>query len=228
MGEINFVPGHLDKNSEAKIGTTAVVNGQVIFSEKSGHQFIDYANKRHTYGSVLAGVYNDSGYVDFTASTLSDSLNAIKTNGFVADGQVIKVDNSVYKYRKIGDNNLIVKLDESNVDVEANKAGFVVYLPEFATGDSVSMDLLVSLSNETNSNKIFLVKVVDNVVDLTACKDLDGTFDSSTFDLTVAHNGSGIFTISTNIASTLKVVSYSVTSSGSAKNEGLYVAASDL
>ena len=45
----NFVPGHLDKNSEAKINNVNVVNGQVIYSEKSGMQFIDYADKRHTY-----------------------------------------------------------------------------------------------------------------------------------------------------------------------------------
>ena len=223
-----FVPGHLDKNSEAKINNTAVANGQVIYSEKSGHQFIDYAGKRHTYGSVLAGVYNDTGYVDFTTSTISDSLDAIKTNSFVVDGQMVKIANSVYKYRKIGDNHLIVKVDESNVDVDASTVGFVVYLPEFATGDLVSIDFLVSVSNDSNANKLFFVKVVDNEIDLTACKDFDGQFDSSTFDLTVAHNGNGIFTISANIASTLKVVSYSVTSSGSTKNEGLYVAASDL
>ena len=92
----------------------------------------------------------------------------------------------------------------------------------------VSIDFLVSISNESNTNKIFLVKVVNNIIDLSACQDLDGTFNSSTFDLTVAHNGSGLFSLSAKIASTLKVVSYSVTSSGSAKNEGLYVAASDL
>ena len=228
MSNIVFVPGHLDKNSESKINATQVVNGQVIYSEKSGHQFIDYADKRHTYGSVLSGVYNDTGYKDFTTSTLSGSLEAIKSNGFVADGQIIKVDNSIYKYRKIGDNNLIIKVDESNVHVEQSKVGFVVYIPGFVTGDLVNIDFLVSISNETNTNKLFLVKVVNNEVDLTTCQDLDGTFDSSTFDLTVAHNGSGIFKISANIASTLKVVSYSVSSSGSSKNEGLYVAASDL
>lgn len=228
MSEAKFVPGHLDKNSEGKINTTAVVNGQVIYSEKSGHQFIDYADKRHTYGSVLAGVYNDTGYVDFTTSTIKDSLAAIKTNGFVVDGQMVKLANSVYKYRKIGDNHLVVKVDESSVDVDVSTVGFVVYLPEFATGDLVSIDFLVSVSNDTNANKLFFVKVVDNAINLAACKDFDGQFDSSTFDLTVAHNGNGIFTISANIASALKVISYSVTSSGSAKNEGLYVAASDL
>lgn len=230
MSEFRFVPGHLDKNSEAKINTTEVKTGQVIYSEKSGHQFIDYADKRHTYGSVLAGVYNNdgTGYVDFTASTIKDSLAAIKTNGFVVDGQMVKLANSIYKYRKIGDNHLVVRVDESPVDVDASTVGFVVYLPEFATGDLVSINFLVSVSNNTNANKLFFVKVVNNAIDLTACKDFDGQFDSSTFDLTVAHNGNGIFTISADIASTLKVISYSVASSGSAKNEGLYVAASDL
>lgn len=228
MTEFDFKPGHLDKNSESKINDAAVVNGQVIYSEKSGLQFIDYADTRHTYGAVLTGVFNGTSFVDFSASTLDAVIQAIKNNGFVCDGQVIKVGNLIYKYRKIGDNNFIIKIDESNVDVEQSKVGFVVYLPEFATGDLVSINFLISLSNETNANKLFLVKVVDNAIDLTSCQDLDGAFDSSTFDLTLAHNGSGLFTISANIASTLRVVSYSLSSSGSAKNEGLYVAASDL
>ena len=224
----NFVPGHLDKESESKINNVDVVNGQVIYSEKSGLQFIDYADIRHTYGSVLAGVYNTTGYVDFTTSTLNNALQAIKTNGLVVDGQIVKIGNSVYKYRKIANNHFIIKFDESNVNVEQSKVGFVVYIPEFVTGDLVSIDFLISLSNETNTNKIFLVKLVNNTVDLTLCKDLDGTFDSSKFDLSVTHKGSGLFAISANTASTLKVVSYSVSSSGSTKNEGLYVAASDL
>ena len=228
LTDYSVVIGHLDKNSEDKISDVTVANGQIIHSEKSGMQFIDFADKRHTYGSVLTGIYNDSGYIDFATSTLSGSLNAIKTNGFIVDGQIVKVDDSIYKYRKIGDNNLLVKLDESNVEVEQSKVGFVVHVPGFVEGDLVNIDFLVSLSNDTNSNKLFLVKVINNVIDLTSCQDFDGTFNSNTFDLIIAHNGSGLFTISATVASTLKVVSYSVTSSGSNKNEGLYVAASDL
>lgn len=226
--EFDFKPGHLDKYSESKINDAVVVNGQVIYSEKSGLQFIDYADTRHTYGAVLTGVFNNTSFVDFTVSTLDTVIQVIKSNGFVCDGQIIKVGNLIYKYRKIGENNFVVKIDESNVDVDQSKVGFAIYLPEFATGDLVSMNLLISLSNETHANKLFLVKVVDNAIDLTSCQDLDGVFNSSTFDLSLAHNGSGLFTISANIASTLRVVSYSLSSSGSAKNEGLYVAASDL
>lgn len=228
MSNFVFVPGHLNKDSENKINNVEVVTGQVIYSEKSGLQFIDYADRRHTYGSVLAGVYNTTGYVDFTTSTLNNSLQAIKSNGFVVDGQIVKIGDIVYKYRKIGNNHFIIKIDESGVDVDQSKVGFVVYIPEFSNGDLVSIDFLVSLTNETHTNKVFLVKVINNSIDLTLCKDLDGTFDSNNFDLSVVHNGSGLFTISANVASSLKVVSYSVSSSGSTKNEGLYVAASDL
>lgn len=228
MSDFIFTPGHLDANSESKINNVVVETGNVIYSEKSGMQFIDYADKRHTYGSVLTGVYNDTGFVDFTTSTLENSLSAIKSNGFVVDGQIIKVGNLIYKYRKIGDNNFIIKEDESNIDVKESKAGFIVYLPEFVSGDLVDINFLLSLSNETNANKVFLVKIVDNAIDLASCKDLDGTFNSVTFDLTVRHNNAGLFIISANIASTLKIVSYSVSSSGSSKNEGLYVVASDL
>ena len=226
--DYEFVIGHIGKDYESMINNAAVTNGQVIFSEKSGLQFIDYADKRHTYGSVLTGVYNDTAYVDFSTLPLSDSLDAIIANELVVDGQIIKVDNLIYKYRKIGDNNFIVKTDESNVNVEATKTGYIIYFPEFTTGDLISMDLLVSITNEVNTSKLFLVKVVDNDIDLTACQDFDGTFDESTFDLIITHNGDGIFALSTVFDGTLKVVSYSATSTGSNKNEGLYVAASDL
>ena len=129
---------------------------------------------------------------------------------------------------KIGNNNFITKVEECSVDIEESKVGFAIYLPEFATDDLVDIDLLVSVYNETNSNKIFLVKVIDNNIDLESCRDLDGVFDSNTFDLSINHNGSGLFTISATIASTLKVISFSVSSSGSSKNEGIYVAASDV
>lgn len=223
-----LIPGHLDKDSEAKINNLPIATGQLVFSEKSGVQFVDYSDKRHTYGSVLSGIFNDTGYVDFTTSTLNDSLQAIKVNNLVQDGQIIKVGDLIYKYRKIGNNNFIIKIDESNVDIEQGKIGFVVYLPDFASGDLVNINFLVSISNENNVNKVFLVKVVNNSVDLTLCQDLDGTFDSNAFNLTVSHNGSGLFSISATAACSLKVVSYSVSSSGSTKNEGLYVAACDL
>ena len=112
--------------------------------------------------------------------------------------------------------------------MQESKVGFVIYIPDYADGDLVNIDLLLSVYNETNGIKLFLVKVVNTEIDLTQCKDMDGVFDSSTFSLSITHNGSGLFTISANIASSLKVVSYSVSSSGSSKNEGLYVVASDL
>lgn len=229
MSDFNFTPGHLTKDSEGKINNVLVKNGNLIYSEKSGLQFIDYADKRHTYGSVLTGVYNDTAFVDFTTSTLETSLEAIKSNGFVVDGQIIKVGNLIYKYRKIGDNNFIIKMDEStNVDINDSKAGFIVYLPEFVSGDMVDINFLVSVFNKTNTTKVFLVKIVNNEIDLASCQDLDGMFDAANFDLTITHNDAGLFVITSNIASTLKVVSYSVSSSGSSKNEGLYVVASDL
>lgn len=228
MSDYIFTPGHLTAESASKINNVAVKTGTVIYSEKDSLQFVDYADKRHTYGSVLSGVYNDTAFVDFTISTLDNSLEAIKSNGFVVDGQIIKVGNLIYKYRKIGNNNFIIKIDESNVDIEESKAGFIVYVPEFASGDLVDINFLLSVSNESNVNKVFLVKVVGNAIDLTLCQDLDGVFNSNTFDLDITHNGSGVFVVSASTACTLKVISYSVSSSGSSKNEGLYVVASDL
>jgi hypothetical protein len=228
MSDFTFTPGHLTTASANKINNTPVKTGNVIYSEKHGLQFVDYADKRHTYGSVLTGVYNGTAFVDFTTSTLDNSLEAIKSNGFVVDGQIIKVGNSIYEYRKIGNNNFIIKTDESNVDVKKSKAGFIVYLPEFVSGNLVDINFLLSVSNASNTTKVFLVKVVGNAVNLTLCQDLDGVFDSSTFGLTVTHKGNGLFVVSANTECSLKVISYSVSSSGSSKNEGLYVVASDL
>ena len=228
MSDYNFTPGHLTSSSENKINDIAVQTGNVIYSEKNGLQFVDYADKRHTYGSVLSGVFNNNAFVDFTISTLDNSLEAIKNNGFVSDGQIIKVGNLIYKYRKIGNNNFIIKIDESNVDVEASKTGFVVYVPEFVSGDLVDINFLISVSDTANNSKVYLVKVIDNEIDLNSCQDIDGVFDSTTFNLTVTHNGSGIFVIKATTDAKLRIISYSLLSSGSPKNEGLYVVASDL
>ena len=228
MSDFTFTPGHIAANYANKINNVAVTNGNCIYSEKHGLQFVDYADKRHTYGSVLSGVYNNTAFVDFTTSTLADSLEAIKSNGFVVDGQIIKVGNSIYKYRKIGINNFIIKLDESSIDVEELKTGFVVNLSEFATGDLADINFLVSVSTEANANKVYLLKVVKNKLDTTLCQDLDGVFDPDAFELDVIHNGAGLYSVTAKSECTLRVISYSVTSTGSSKNEGLYVAASDL
>ena len=221
---MNFKPGHLDKNSQSKINNVQVANGTVVYSEKSGLQFIDYADTRHTYGSVLSGIYNPNGFVDFTTSSLNEAVLAIKTNGLVTDGQLIKVGNTIYRYRYINDAHLITTVDKDELDVQAEKIGYIIHLPEYNEGDVIDIDLLVSITSEENGHKMYLIKVIDNVLDLSSCKDLDGILNQDTFDLSIQQNGN-IFTITVANASTLKVVSYSLSSSGSSKNEGLYIAA---
>ena len=221
--------GYLKEADASLIDSVEVKNGQVIHSEDHGVQFIDYENKRHVHGSVLPGVYNDDGYIDFSEMYPSDILDAITENGFIKDGQVIKTNETIYQYRKIENKNLIVKMNEDYITTEKSQISYVIYLPEYADGNLVNIDVLVSIDNTTNGKKLFLVKIVDNVLDLTACEDMDGTFDSTTFDISVAHDTTNkLFTISTNIASKLKVISYSVSSSGSSKHEGLYVVSSDI
>lgn len=232
MGKItdfNFVPGYLDQNSESKIGSTSVVNGQVIYSEKSGLQFIDYADKRHTYGSVLTGIYNTTGFVNFATATLDEALAAIKANGMVVDGQNLKIGDTIYKYRCITDNkeSLIVRIDESHADIEEEQIGYVLYLPEHAEGDLVDVDLLMSVTNEEFGTKLMLVKIIDNSVNSASCKDLDGTFDYGESGIYIEYDPSGLFLITVAAGSTFKVISYTVKSSGSSKSEGLYVAAID-
>lgn len=225
-----LAPGHLDKNSESKINDTAVVNGQVIYSEKSGLQFIDYADKRHTYGSVLTGVYNNStGFVDFSTTTLGNALDAIKTNGLVNDGQNVKIGNNIYQYRCITSNkeSLITKIDESQIYVEEEQIGYIIYLPEHKSGDLVNVDILMSITNEEFGTKLMLVKIVNNSVKSALCQDLDGVFDYETAGFYIEYDSSGLFLITVAAESTFKVISYTVNSSGSSKSEGLYVAAID-
>lgn len=219
--------GHLAQSQESLISSIPVKEAQVVYSENSGMQFIDYANKRHTYGSVLSGIYNDT-FVDFGSIGVDAILTAIKTNGLVNNGQLIKSGNKAYQYRKINSNNFIAKLDDCGIDMQASKAGYAIYIPGFVSGDYIDIDLLISVYNETQGDKLFFVKVENNVVDLTACEDMDGTFDSSTFPITISHNGSGLFTISVSTASIVKVVSYTVSSTGSSSNEAFYIASSDL
>lgn len=223
--------GHLSIADESKIANVPVTNAQIIHSEKSGMQFVDYNNKRHTQGSVISGIYNDSTkYTDFATSTVDNVLTTIKANGFIVDGQLIKVGDSIYKYRKIGGKNFLTKLDEYGIDVSASKVGFAIYLPNYTSGDTVDVDIVVSIYNSTHNNKLFLVKIVNGAIDLNSCEDLDGEFDSSLFDLNIVHNSSvpGLFTIGAKIASKINIVSYSVKSTGSSESDALYIVASDL
>ena len=221
--------GHLSKTDESKIATVPVTEGQVIYSENSGMQFVDYANNRHTQGHVISGIYNSGVFTDFADSDLDTVLSLIKTNGFINDGQIIRIGNAIYKYRKVGDNNFITRIDHFGIEVPEGEVGFAINVPGFSDGDTVNISLLVSVSNETNGDKLFLVNVVNNEIDFTQCEDMDGAFDSATFDITLAHNGNGLFTISANIESKLKVVSYTVTSdTGLSEHEGFYIVASDL
>lgn len=221
--------GHLTKTDEDKISKIPVVEGKVIYSENSAMQFVDYASGRHTYGSVLSGIYDGTKYIDFSSTAINDCLTSIKTYGLVPNGQLVKIGNAVYQYRKIGNNNFIVKMDESNITINASEVGYIIYIPEFATGNNVNMNILISITNATYPNKLFMVKIKNNALDTASCEDLDGTFDASTFDVKFKNVGNGLFAISTTIdTSTIDIVSYSLSSSGSSVSEGLYVVASDL
>lgn len=224
---MNFTPGHLDKNSEAKINTVEITNGNMIFSEKSGLQFIDYADKRHTYGSVLSGVYNATGFVDFATSTLHEAVDAISKNGLVPNGQIIKVGNTIYRYRYFEslDADIITTIDDDYISVNEDKIGYLIHLPEYEEGDMINIDLLVSVTNEEHGHKMYLIKVVNNEIDYASCKDLDGsTITEDSLDLYMALE-ENLFCFALVYESSFKVISYSLTSSGSDKNEGLYVVA---
>lgn len=218
--------GHLDNGEETLLNKIPIKNGQVIYSEDSGSQFVDYSNKRHVQGGVISSIYNN-GYINLKETEISDVVNIIKTNGTLKDGQIIKVGNSVYMYRNIHGKTFIANVNDADNSVAQNSVGYVINIPDYASGDKVNIDLLISITNETNGKKLFLLKMVDNVLDLSACKDLDGTFDSANLNINITQQN-GLFMIVPTVASTIKVISYGVTSTGSSANEGFYIAASDV
>lgn len=225
--------GYLKESDAGLIDSIDITNGQVINSEKHGIQFIDFNNKRHSYsyGTVLSGMYSDTdGYVDFNEFPVAYIINAIKIDPSISikDGQIIKCENTLYQYRKIENKNFIIKMNDDYIDTIISRISYAIYLPEYNSGDEVNIDILLTISNSTHGDKLFLIKIINNTIDLTRCEDMDGTFDSSTFDISVTHDTTNkLFAISTDIESKLKVISYSVSSSGSSQNEGFYVVEHD-
>lgn len=222
----NLLIGHLSKDQESKMKTTSVADGQIIYSEKTGMHHVDYNGKRHTYGNIISGLQTtESGYIDFETSTLTAALNAIKSNGFINDGQIVKIAGDLYQYRNILTKYFLVKHESTSIKTTVNKTAYAIYLPNYASGNQVNIDLVISINNTTHGDKLFLVKIVNNALNLSVCEDLDGAFDSTTFDLTVTATN-GLFEFKTKVASELKIVSYSVSSNGDSSNEGIYIAES--
>lgn len=224
MADLKF--GHLAKDQASLISSIPVKDGQVIYSEGHNMQFVDYLNKRHTYGSVISGIYNDSGYVNFNGLDLPSILTAIKLNGNMNDGQLITADNSIYIYKNINDKNLLIKINDTENLVNANDIGYAIHLSEYTDGDSVDMDVLISIYNEVHGDRLFLIKVEDGTINYAKCEDLNGVFDQANLDLLLT-NVNGLFTFTLTQNSKFKVVSYSISSSGSSTNDGFYVAAND-
>ena len=87
-------------------------------------------------------------------------------------------------------------------------------------------EALVSINNSTNGNKTFFLTISNAGTITTASSgDIDGEFNSSTCDVTVARYGT-MYWIGAKVKSILKVVSYSVTINGTVSNdaEGFYIA----
>lgn len=221
----NLKIGHLSKSDESKISAIAVKDGQVIFSEKNGVQFVDYKSARHTLGSVLHGIYNNTSFLDFSTSTVANILAALKVSD-VPDGQLVKIGESIYSYRVIGSHRMLVKQNKDSVEVAASSYGYIINIPNRTDSDTVTIEALVSINNSTNGNKTFFLTISNAGTITTASSgDIDGDFNSSTCDVTVARYGT-MYWIGAKVKSILKVVSYSVTINGTVSNdaEGFYIA----
>lgn len=161
--------GHLVKADAAKIARVPVKEGQVIFSEGHNVQFADFAGKRHTFGDIISGVYNDS-YIDFNDGNITwdDTLNAIKTNGNVKDGQKLQIANTVMVYRKIGQYNFI-SLDDIN-------PGSVPFIISYGGSYNIAHQTTVLLMDIINKQLyVVTVDVASNGTIQVKCEGLNGT-----------------------------------------------------
>lgn len=219
--------GHLSKDQADLLPSLAIDDGQVIYHEKNGMQFADYLGKRHGYGSVISGVFNGSEYVDFADTDFNTILEVIKSTESVHHGQIINVNNSIFMYKKVNDNNFIVKLNDTESSVNANTAGYIIHIPNYKDTDNVTIDAVISIYDATHGEKVFFIRIVNGTLDLSACQDLDGQFVPGDLGISVRTNG-GLTAIVSTLNSNLKVISYSVDSTGSAINNGFYIAAGDM
>lgn len=164
----NLKIGHLVKADAAKINETPIVEGQFIFSEGHEVQFVDFANKRHSYGDIISGVYNDS-YVDFNGEiSWNGILSAIKTNGTVKDGQKVRIANAIMTYRKIGQNNFLT--------VEDINPGAVPFIINYGGSYTINHQTSILLmDNIVKQLYILNVNVASDGTVTVQCQDLNGT-----------------------------------------------------
>lgn len=219
--------GHLAKEQVSLLPNIPIQEGNVIYNEKNGMQFTDYLGKRYGSGSVISGIFNGTQYVDFSTAELNTIIDTIKNAGTVYHGQLLNINNSIFMYKKVNDNHFIVKINDTETSVDANAAGYIIHLPEYQAGDSVTIDLIVSLYDATHGEKVFFVKIENGGINYSACQDLHGPFVPGDLGLSVVSDG-GLIAIVSTLDSNLKVISYSVDSTGSAINNGFYIAAGDM
>jgi len=218
--------GYLQKADSTKLGSIPIKDGNIVYDEYSASQRVDHNGSMHIYGSVLSGSYNGNAYTNFESSMASNIAISDLVN--VKDGQLIKSSDGIFQVRKINGYTFLTKINETENYITADNVAYIINIPSLGN-KTANIDILLSISNNTHGEKIFLLKIVNNALDLTQCKDSElSTFDQSLLDLTVLNKGT-LFILKPTITSKVKIISYSVTvdNSSSYFSEGLYVVASD-
>lgn len=168
MGNLNI--GHLKTADSAKISTIPVKEGNVIYSEGPGMQFVDFNSKRHAYGSVLSGVYNGSTYVDFNDATIAEIFTALLNNN-TQSGQIVTMFGFGGVYIT-GDNNTgYIKLFNNTGMEDAYYLRLSAYL-----SDNYKIDLVIY-----QNNNLYYMSGSD--INNLSVVDLDGNDASSNFDI---------------------------------------------
>lgn len=230
----NFEIGHILTKDSAKISSIPIAangSGKVIYDESSGTQFVDFGGVRHTYGSVLTGVFiPSSGYVSFAGKDPKVILNNIALNGNVKSGQLVYVDTDSNDARYSDYSHRILQYHcdtkDSSSKVHAfidpsNKFRAAAYIHSSALTKSGSIDVLLAGIKEGAVNGEYPQDIIFGSINSANASSATFTGINNNFTLYVKLLTNGIVQITTGGYDKIKVLSASSTS-GANSNCNIY------
>lgn len=171
----NLQIGHLKTADASKISSKPVAEGKVIYSEGPAMQFVDFAGKRHSYGSVLSGIYDniEKKYIDFSTADEPTILKALYNNG-VPSGQLLIIGVKQANYQKIQGFGYLKYIDDN-----LNSKYFISCNTTITSSDKLYFVIFGAVGS-TSSN-LYYITVTGSAI--TSAVDLDGNDVSSIFTI---------------------------------------------
>ena len=197
MSDIPLKIGHLKTADASKIGTIPVAEGNVIYSEGPAMQFIDFASKRHTYGSVLSGIYSNNTFVDFSTSAVSAALTAL-LNSNTPSGQLLLIGGRQALYQKLHGFAYL-----KYFDVDLSSKYFITCKTKITSSDTVNIIVYGINGTDNSTGSLYYLTISGSTIK--SVIDLDGMDVSGAFS--VIANSDGFSLSSTTLK--FKIVSSS-------------------